>query len=118
MRPHNSAPFSGPHQAPMPAAYQSHHQPLHPQQYSGPGYRSGPPAGPGPVDPYYSDRGPMHDDHYGHGGLGDVPMHEGHGDIPHHGGPPMHHHPGGGRGGPPGGPRGEVGGTWMVNNAI
>jgi hypothetical protein len=25
----------------------------------------------------------------------------------------MHHHPGGGRGGPLG-PRGDVGGTWMV----
>jgi hypothetical protein len=29
----------------------------------------------------------------------------------------MHHHPGGGRGIPPG-PRGDGGGTWMVNNLL
>lgn len=97
-----TTPYGGPGHHPQQTPQ---HQP--PQQYS-PVYRS--PAAPAPVDPYYQDRGgpAMHGgDHFGH---------PGHADVPHHGGgPPMHHHlAGGGRGGPPG-PRGDVGGTWMVS---
>ncbi|KAI9564550.1 hypothetical protein GHT06_008289 [Daphnia sinensis] len=114
MRPqHPMAPYGGgPHHVQQPP-YQQQHQPPQQQPYGGPGYRSGPPTGPGPIDQYYPDHGPpMHDDHYGHGGLGDIPLHDGHGDIPHHGGPPMHHHHPGGRGGH----RGDVGGTWMAGD--